>query len=50
MSKKDSEKKGRLAKAKKQNRRLPIFVTIRTKRKVQANNSRRNWRRDKIKD
>lgn len=50
MSKKDTKKKQGLIKAKRQNRRLPLFVAIRTNRKVQTNNKRRNWRTDKIKD
>ncbi len=48
MSKKGEVKKGRLAKAAKQNKRLPVFVTIRTKRKVTYNSYRRNWRTDKL--
>ena len=48
--KEKGKKKERLAKATKQNRRLPIFVTIRTKRKVQTNNKNRNWRTEKLKD
>ena len=49
MVKKSSERKKRLAKKTRQNRRMPVFVTIRTKRKVTQNNRRRNWRTDKIK-
>lgn len=48
MGKKDLNKKKRLAKAERKNRRLPVFVTIRTKRKVQWNIKRRNWRTDKL--
>ena len=48
MSKKDIKKKLKLAKAERQNHRLPLFVAIRTKRKVTANNVRRNWRTDKL--
>ncbi len=44
------ERKKRLGKKEKQNRRLPVFVTIRTKRKVMHNNRNRNWRTDKIGD
>ena len=49
MGKKDLTHKLRLAKAERQNKRLPVFVTIRTKRKVQSNNTRRTWRTDKLK-
>lgn len=48
MSKKTSYIKKRLGKAARQNRRLPIFVAIRTKRKVTQNNKRRNWRTQKL--
>ncbi len=48
MSKKDSIKKQRLVKANRTNRRVPIFVTIRTNRKVVYNLKRRNWRTDKL--
>ncbi len=48
MGHKELTKKMRLAKAERQNKRLPVFVTIRTKRKVQANNKRRTWRTDKL--
>lgn len=48
MGKKSLNKKKRLAKAERQNRRLPPFVMLRTKRKVQSNNKRRNWRTDKL--
>ena len=49
MGKKDKRKKMRLAKAARQNRRMPIFVTVRTKRKVMWNNRSRNWRTEKLK-
>jgi len=42
-------KKKRLGKKTKQNKRLPVFVTVRTKRKVVWNNKNRNWRTDKMK-
>ncbi len=48
MSKKTLAKKMRLAKAERQNKRLPVFVTIRTKRKVTSNSKRRNWRTEKL--
>ena len=47
---KTSEKKKRLGKKTKQNKRMPVFVTVRTKRKVLYNNRSRNWRTDKIGD
>jgi len=49
MSKKTSEKKSRLGKKNKQNKRIPIFVIAKTKRKVTANNRRRDWRSRKLK-
>lgn len=48
MSKKTLNKKMKLAKAERQNKRLPIFVTIRTKRKLTMNSKRRNWRTEKL--
>ncbi len=48
MGKKGETKKKRLAKAGKQNRRMPVFVTVRTKRKVVWNNRRREWRTSKL--
>jgi len=48
MGKKTLNKKKRLAKAERQNKRLPVFVTIRTKRKVTTNTKRRSWRTDKL--
>lgn len=49
MTKKSPRKKSRLGKKNRQNRRVPTFVMIRTKRKVQNNPRSRNWRTDKIK-
>lgn len=49
MTKKTLLKKKRLGKATRQNRRLPVFVAIRTKRKVTQNNKRRAWRTQKLK-
>jgi len=49
MSKKTAEKKARLGKKNKQNKRIPIFVIAKTKRKVTANNRRRDWRTRKLK-
>lgn len=48
MGKKTLTKKKRLAKAERQNKRLPVFVTIRTKRGITVNSKRRNWRTDKL--
>ena len=48
MSKKTLGKKLRLGKAERQNHRLPLFVAIRTHRKVTTNSIRRNWRTDKL--
>ncbi len=48
MGKKSALKKKRLGKAGKQNRRMPVFVTVRTKRKVLWNNRRREWRTSKL--
>ncbi|HLD59480.1 MAG TPA: hypothetical protein VI912_00675 [Candidatus Bilamarchaeaceae archaeon] len=51
LPKKDKgKKKARLIKATNQIKRLPIFVPIRTKRKVQSNNKKRNWRTEKLRD
>lgn len=48
MGKKELSKKLKLAKAERQNKRLPVFITIRTKRKLQTNEKRRNWRTQKL--
>jgi len=48
MGKKSALKKARLGKAGKQNRRMPVFVTVRTKRKVLWNNRKREWRTSKL--
>lgn len=42
-------RKRRLLKAKRQNRRMPLFVVAKTKRKVSYNRSIRNWRSKKLK-
>lgn len=47
--KKSYARKRRLAKATRQNRRLPVFVIVRTKRKITQNSRRRNWRTAKLK-
>jgi large subunit ribosomal protein L39e len=41
--------KMRLAKKTRQNRRVPMFAIIRSKRKVRNNPKQRNWRTDKLK-
>lgn len=41
-------RKKRLAKATRQNKRIPLFVTIRTKRRLVQNIKRRNWRTHKL--
>lgn len=41
--------KSRLGKKLKQNRRIPIFVVAKTKRRVTTNRKRRNWRTKKLK-
>lgn len=42
------KKKVMLAKKKRQNRRVPLFVVARTKRKVSDNPKRRHWRTRKL--
>ncbi|EHP85199.1 50S ribosomal protein L39e [Methanotorris formicicus] len=42
-------KKLRLAKAMKQNRRVPLFVIVKTRGKVRAHPKMRYWRRSKLK-
>lgn len=46
---KSAMRKRRLGKAAKQNRRMPLFVVARTKRRVTVNRMQRNWRREKLK-
>ncbi len=46
---KSSNVKTALGKALKQNRRIPLFVIAKTKRKVSRNTERRNWRSKKLK-
>ncbi len=43
-------KKLRLAKAAKQNRRVPVWVIVKTNRKVVSHPKRRYWRRTKLKE
>lgn len=45
---KSPEKKRVLTKARKQNRRIPLFVIARTKRRVMRNPRTRNWRSKKL--
>ncbi len=45
---KSSELKKKLAKFLKQNRRIPVFVIARTKRRVARNPVARHWRRRKL--
>ncbi len=47
--KKGLARKIRLAKKTKQNRRIPIWVTMKTNRKWLQNPFRRNWRSNKLK-
>lgn len=42
-------KKLRLIKAKVQNRRVPLWVLVKTKRKVRDNPERRSWRHSHLK-
>lgn len=45
MSKKGLGRKRRLAKKANQNRRVPVWVIVRTNRKFQTHPKRRHWRR-----
>ncbi|ABN07645.1 MULTISPECIES: 50S ribosomal protein L39e [Methanocorpusculum] len=49
MSKLTKSRKIRLAKATQQNRRVPAWVMIKTKRTVVSHPKRRNWRRSTLK-
>lgn len=46
---KSAAKKKRLLKANAQNRRVPLWVMVKTKRKVGNNPMRRSWRHSKLK-
>ncbi len=46
---KDKDEKDILVKAKKQNRRMPVWVVAKTNRKVVQNKERRHWRRNSLK-
>lgn len=48
MGKKSLGKKKRLAKASKQNRRVPAWVVMKTDREFQQHDKRHNWRRSKL--
>ncbi|MDY6865154.1 MAG: 50S ribosomal protein L39e [Halobacteriota archaeon] len=50
VSKKTKGKKLRLAKAGKQNRRLPVWVIARTNRSVRTHPKRRHWRRNNLEE
>jgi large subunit ribosomal protein L39e len=45
---KDTSKKNRLMKARKENYSVPTWVIARTNRKVRANRKHRIWRRSKL--
>lgn len=45
---KSAGKKQELAKAMRQNRRVPVFVIAKTKRKVSRNPLSRNWRHKRL--
>ncbi len=49
MGKKTLGVKKRLARAYKQNRRAPVWITMKTARKVFGSPKRRHWRRSKLK-
>ncbi len=42
-------RKLRLAKAGKSNSPIPVWVTVKTRRKIRFNTRRRNWRRGRLK-
>ncbi len=48
MGRKTLAKKKRLARANRQNKRLPLFVAVRTKRRIQSSIKRRTWRTSKL--
>ncbi len=49
MSKKTTEIKNILVKAQRRTRAVPVFVRIKTARKVSATPKKRNWRTNKLK-
>ncbi len=48
MGKKNNELKRRLIQKNRQNRRIPAFIIVKTRRKVVHNPHMRRWRNDKI--
>ncbi len=48
MSKKSVEKKLRLGKKLKENRRIPVLAMLRTHRKIEYNKFQRDWRHRKL--
>ena len=48
MSKKSINRKRRLGKKLKQNRRMPLLASLRTHRRLQSNRFARNWRSQKM--
>ncbi|NYZ77714.1 50S ribosomal protein L39e [Candidatus Micrarchaeota archaeon] len=48
MGKKGLNKKKRLAKAIRKNKRMPPFIFLKTNRRVTTNRYRREWRTDKL--
>jgi large subunit ribosomal protein L39e len=48
VKRKGSALKRALAKALRQNRRLPVFVVARTRRRLRANPRQRSWKRKKL--
>jgi ribosomal protein L39E len=49
MSKKSPEKKARLRKAQRRAKPVPLFVRLKTDRKVSTTPARRRWREKKLK-
>jgi ribosomal protein L39E len=49
MSKKTPEKKARLRKARKRAKPVPLFVRLKTDRKISSTPARRHWREKKLK-
>jgi large subunit ribosomal protein L39e len=45
---KSAARKRKLGKAIRQNRRMPLFVVAKTKRRVTQNRMRRDWRHEKM--
>ncbi len=45
---KSAARKRKLVKAIRQNRRMPLFVVAKTKRRVTQNRMRRDWRHEKM--